>query len=125
MQQFARNVLINETLIFNYRLSRALRVVEKAFGILANCWRIYHCHIYLNPNNATTVVKATTVLHSILTLPSDKVYTDVDKAKIFDDVFEDLAKQGNQPATSANMRNYFTDYFNSDHGSVKWQNDCP
>ena len=27
--------------------------------------------------------------------------------------------------TAANdVRNYFTDYFNSDHGSVEWQNDC-
>ena len=48
------------------------------------------------------------------------------RAKIFDDAFEDLGKQGNQPATAANdVRNYFTDYFNSDHGSVEWQNDCP
>ena len=39
--------------------------------------------------------------------------------------FQDLAKQGNQPATAANdVRNYFTYYFNSDHDSVEWQNDC-
>ena len=62
MRPFARNVLTNKRHIFNYRLSRARRVVENAFGILANCWRIYHHHIYLNPNNTTTVVKATIVL---------------------------------------------------------------
>ena len=69
------------------------------------------------------VVKATVVLHNILTLPNDKVHTGVvdNRAKIFDDAFEDLVKQGNQPATAANdIRNYFTDYFNSDCGSVEW-----
>ena len=59
--------------------------------------------------------------------PNDKVCTDdVDnRAEIHDDVFQDLAKEANWPAAAANnVRNYFTDYFNSDHGSVEWQNDC-
>ena len=68
------------------------------------------------------VVKATVVLHNILTLRNDKVHTDVvdNKAEIHDDAFQNIAKQGNRPATAANdVRNYFTDYFNSDHGSVE------
>ena len=91
MRPFARNALTNERHIFNYRLSRARRVVENAFGILANHWRIYLCHF------VTTVGKATDVLHNILTLPNDKVHTDVidNRALIFDDAFEDLMKQGN------------------------------
>ena len=128
MRPFARNPLTNERHIFNYRLSRARRVVENAFGIFSNYWRIYHHYIYLNPNNVTRVVKATVVLHNILILPNDKVHTDVmdNRAKIFDDAFEGLTKQGNWPATAANdIRNYFTDYFNSHCGSVEWQNDCP
>ena len=97
MRSFVRNGLTNERSIFNDRLSRATRVVENAFGILANQWRLYHCWIYLNPDNVTTVVKATVVLHNILTLPNDKVCTDVvdNRAEIHDDTFQDLAKQGN------------------------------
>ena len=97
MRPFARNVLTNERHIFNYRLSRARRVLENAFGILVNCWRLYHHCIYLNPDNVTTVVKANVVLHNILTLRNDKVHTDVvdNRAEIFDDAFADLAKQGN------------------------------
>ena len=106
MRPFVRNGLTNERHI-NYRLSRARRVVE-------------------NPDNVTTVVTATVLLNNILTLPNDKVCTDVvdNRAEIHDDAFQDLANQGNWPATVANdVRNYFTDYFNSDCGSIKWQND--
>ena len=84
-----------------------------------------NCHINLNPDNVTTVIKVTVVLHNILTLPNDTVHTDVvdNRAEIHDDAFQDLARQGNRPATAASdVRNYFTDYFNSDHGSVEWQN---
>ena len=103
-------------------MSRARKVVENAFGILVNHWRLYHHHIYLNPDNVSTVVKADVVLHNILTLPNDKVCTDVvdNRAEIHGDTFQDLAKQGNQPATTANdVRNNFTNYFNGDHGSVE------
>ena len=99
--------------------------MENAFGILANQWRLYNHRINLNPDNVTTVIKATVVLHNILNLPNDTVCTDVvdNRAEIHDDAFQDLARQGNQPATAASdVRNFFTDYFNSDCGSVEWQN---
>ena len=95
MQSFVRNALTNERCIFNYRLSRARKVVEIAFGILANQWRIIHRHINLNPDNVTTMVKATVVLHNILTVPTNKVSTEViDRAEIFDEAFQDLANVG-------------------------------
>ena len=96
MRPFARSALTNERHIFNYRLSRARKVVEIAFGILANRWRLYHRRINLNPNNVTTVVKATVLLHNILTVPTDKVCTEVidNRTEIFDDAFQDLANVG-------------------------------
>ena len=66
-------------------------------------------------------MKATVLLHNILTVPADKVCTEVinNRSKIPHDAFQDLANVGSQPATAANdMRNYFAEYFNSVAGSV-------
>lgn len=52
--------------IFNYRLSRARRCIECAFGLLANRWRVYRSPIYLMPNNVDKVIKATIVLHNYM-----------------------------------------------------------
>ena len=72
------------------------KVVEIAFGILANRWRIFHRCINLHPDNVTTVVKATVLLHNILTAPADKVHTEVinNRSEIPYDVFQDLANVG-------------------------------
>ena len=52
--------------IYNYRLSRARRVVENAFGVLAARWRVYHTKIAVNPECVKAIVKATCVLHNFL-----------------------------------------------------------
>lgn len=52
--------------VFNYRLSRARRIVENAFGILASRWRVFHTKIAVSPKNANAIVKAACVLHNLL-----------------------------------------------------------
>lgn len=52
--------------VFNYRLSRARRVVEDAFVILANRFRFFHRTMEQQPQTADKIVKATCVLHNML-----------------------------------------------------------
>jgi hypothetical protein len=52
--------------IFNYRLSRARRVVENAFGILSAIFRVFRKPILLEPNKATKVVLAAIYLYNYI-----------------------------------------------------------
>ncbi|XP_047990332.1 protein ALP1-like [Leguminivora glycinivorella] len=51
---------------FNYRLCRARRVVENAFGILTHKWRVYRRPMECAVETAIDVVKATTCLHNYI-----------------------------------------------------------
>lgn len=49
MKTYGPRGLTNEERVFNYRLSRARRVVENAFGIIAHRWRCLLNAIQLEP----------------------------------------------------------------------------
>jgi hypothetical protein len=52
--------------IYNHRLPRARRVVENAFGILTQKFRLFYGRIQLSPENADKVFLAACVLHNYL-----------------------------------------------------------
>lgn len=56
----------DEKRAFNYRLSRALRVTENAFGLLTSRFRIFHRGFKVSPENAIIIVKACVALHNFI-----------------------------------------------------------
>lgn len=68
-----RNLTLEER-IFNYRLSRARRVSENAFGILVSRFRVLTHSISLAVDTTEFVVKAACALHNWLRKTSAKSY---------------------------------------------------
>ena len=52
--------------VFNYRSSRARRVIENAFGIAASCFRVLHRPIIAKPTTVISITKAIVALHNFL-----------------------------------------------------------
>ncbi|KAG5871933.1 hypothetical protein JTB14_022408 [Gonioctena quinquepunctata] len=66
MKPFSKHGLSDEEKIFNYRLSRARRVSENAFGILAWRFRVFSRPIELKPDTIDRVVWDACSLHNWL-----------------------------------------------------------
>lgn len=58
--------------IFNYRLSRARRVVENSFGILSAVFRVLRKPLLVEPAKASTVIQCCIYLHNFLRKSSSK-----------------------------------------------------
>jgi len=58
--------LNNTRRIFNYRLSRARRTIECAFGVLANQWNVLHATILVEPDFRDHIIKACCILHNFV-----------------------------------------------------------
>ena len=66
MKPYSRIILDRSKAIFNYRLSRARRVVECTFGICASEWRILDKAIEAKVGTAVEIVKCIALLHNII-----------------------------------------------------------
>lgn len=74
LKPFNKNRLDGIQRIFNYRLSRARRVVENAFGILSARFCIFRSPIQLNPEKARKITTACCALHNFLMMRNATTY---------------------------------------------------
>lgn len=110
--------------IYNYRLSRARRIVENAFGILASRFQNFGKHINLNIKNTKKVVKTCCCLHNWLRKTSP-AHAHFAYSNTWRSNFLSFVEENNMDCSEARQkRNALRDYFNSDTGAVSWQTNC-
>ena len=129
--------------IANYRFSRARRIVENAFGIATSRFRLFRRAITADIEVAVHATKAVIALHNYLMTgrcfsdnpycPPDYVDLELNGSFKLGGWREDNENTGMLNITNLGSNNYsleaktvrdnFRDYFNSDAGSVPWQNE--
>lgn len=123
--------------IFNYRLSRARRIVENAFGILASRFRIFEKRIPNNPGNTMKITRTCCALHNWLRIKSSDYiepgladYEDITTGTIINGTWRQRRILGLQNLeeeytheNGSTIRDQYTHYFNGE-GAVPWQTRC-
>lgn len=137
MKPFAQKNLSGPERIFNYRLSRARRVVENVFGIMSARFRILLKPINLDENKTKNIVIAICALHNYL-LTCSNVYAqandfdqETDEGEIIEGRWrteleningvtplEPQQHQKNPAMNAKDIRNVFKDYFMNCLGST-------
>ena len=78
MRPYSGKALINDQRkIFNYRLSRARRIIENSFGILVSRWRVFQTPINATPEKVEKIILAAVALHNYLRQTDNANYTPV------------------------------------------------
>ena len=144
LRPYPGSTLTEKKSVYNYRHSRARRVIENSFGILVSQWRIFNTPIHAKLKNVEKVVLAAMALHNYLRQTDNasyclQGYIDSDRA-MGDIVPEHLRNEvsastndgiANVPGLRGSrrsedallMRNSLMEYTNSDLGSLSWQLD--
>jgi len=119
-----RNLTLEQR-IFNYRLSRARRVVENAFGLLCSRFRVFSKAIALAPDKVQTVVMATCCIHNFLLRNPTSTENYLPKNSEESCSCDLQPIQSNRVNRANNMATAVRDdlciYFNSAAGAVSWQ----
>lgn len=135
LKPFPHSHLEKEKRIFNYRLSRARRIIENVFGILVARFRIFHTDINVNIERIEKIVLACCVLHNFLRkkcaeyIPLDhfdiedhNTGTITNGLRVSETTLLNLHRSRirNVSQLAKNPREKFMEYFNHE-GGVRWQ----
>ncbi len=135
MKPFSQRNMTDEQRIFNYRLSRGRRIVENAFGILANRFQCLLSPLKQEPETVKFIVLACVCLHNLMRmrypgLQNALLDQEDDQHHVIPGEWRNGANmqdvdnlvRGNQTAIMAKkQKEYLKLYFNSLAGSVPWQ----
>ncbi|XP_025203776.1 uncharacterized protein LOC112600693 [Melanaphis sacchari] len=113
MKPYGKHIAGHDEYIFNYRLSRARRVVENAFGILVTRFRVFLLPLNISVENVDAVVMASCVLHNFLRK----------KSRQWRQIGEMVALQRSlsyTPQDAKLVRDKYKEYFNNE-GKVSFQ----
>ena len=135
MKPYAQRQLTKEQRVFNYRLSRGRRIVENAFGILAQRWQILLTTMQHDPDTIAIIVEACVILHNLMrmrypALQNGAMDAENTNHRIIPGSWRasanmydvDNIRGSNRDSTAAKkQREYLKLYFNSAAGSVPWQ----
>ncbi|XP_032685708.1 protein ANTAGONIST OF LIKE HETEROCHROMATIN PROTEIN 1-like isoform X2 [Odontomachus brunneus] len=116
--------------VFNYRLSRARRIVENVFGILSARMRIFRKPIIASIPTTTKIIKATTCLHNfIISEELNKPHTErrymtisANERELRETGLENVGifDRSRPTKSSAQIRDDFATFFETT-GAVPWQ----
>lgn len=133
LRPYTASALNHQQRIYNYRLSRARRVVENAFGLLTAVWRVYTNPIAIKVENASKIVLATCLLHNLLRAKREMMETvdgeNTASGKVLPGSWRNIQStftevrqaSSNFSSQSANsIRETYCEYFNTT-GTVDWQ----
>ena len=136
LKPYSKRQMTNEERIYNYRISRGRRVVENAFGILAQRWQILLTTMQHEPDTVRLITEACICLHNLMRLRYPVIQN---AAMDVEDANHDMipgawradanipevnnVRGNNRDSAAAKIqRDYLKEYFNSPAGSVPWQN---
>ena len=119
MRRYAGSTLSEKQRIFNYRLCRARRYVECAFGTLSNKWRILHTALIVSKEFYKDIVKACVLLHNLVrskdVYRSEEIYMTQNCNSV------NRAACSRTRRSASNVRDRFADYFASRERALPWQ----
>ncbi|XP_018394548.1 PREDICTED: putative nuclease HARBI1 [Cyphomyrmex costatus] len=127
-----RNGLSIDQRIFNYRLSRARRMIESTFGILVSQWRIFRKPIIANVENVHKIIEACVCLHNFirnmdvddenLEFECNDNYNTMNSSDHGSGGMRNIGRLGSNTYSrdAVRVRDEFMMYFKED-GAVNWQ----